>query len=162
MLFHTYGGANIGVKNCMSQFYMFVPTKSNVKLANENMGHEQVIGIVLCFPLTVPLYIQWEQFIVVQVTLPTPYHQGKSNIMLAFKMLHMNLLNMQVQLSVGVLHYWLGSDYIQPVIQNTINSWDYMILLWNKGAKEIILCDIVLLWRVYYVISCSAYLCFTE
>ena len=38
----------------------------------------------------------------------------------------------QVWLSVRVLNGWLDSDYIQPVIQNTISPWDYMILLWNK------------------------------
>ena len=40
--------------------------------------------------------------------------------------------HVQVQLSVRVINGWLGSDYIQPVIQNTINSRDYMSLLWNK------------------------------
>ena len=38
---------------------MFVPTKSDVKLANENMGHAQVIGIILChftnFPIIYPV-----------------------------------------------------------------------------------------------------------
>ena len=39
------------VKNCMSHFSMFVPTKATVKLANGNTGHDQVIGIILCrFP----------------------------------------------------------------------------------------------------------------
>ena len=31
----------------MSHFYMFVPTKAHVKLANENTGHAQGIGIIL-------------------------------------------------------------------------------------------------------------------
>ena len=47
-LFHKYGGANIAVTNCMSQFSMFVPTNSIVKLANGNMEHDQLIGILLC------------------------------------------------------------------------------------------------------------------
>ena len=34
--------------NFMSHFYMFVTTKATVKLANENMGHAQGIGISLC------------------------------------------------------------------------------------------------------------------
>ena len=38
----------------------------------------------------------------------------------------------QVQLSVGVLNVWLGSDSITLVIHNTINSWDYISLLWPK------------------------------
>ena len=32
----------------MSQFYMFVPTKATMKVANGNMGHAQGIGIILC------------------------------------------------------------------------------------------------------------------
>ena len=32
----------------MSQFSRFVPTKDDVKLANENTGHYQVIAIILC------------------------------------------------------------------------------------------------------------------
>ena len=39
--------------------------------------------------------------------------------------------HVQVQLSVGVLNGLLDSDYIQPVIQNTINPWYYMNLLWT-------------------------------
>ena len=51
VLFHKYGGANVAVTNCMSHFYMFVPTKSTVKLANGNTEHAQWIGVILCsFP----------------------------------------------------------------------------------------------------------------
>ena len=51
VLFHKYGGANVAVTDCMSHFYMFVPTKVTVKLANGNTGHAQGIGIILCrFP----------------------------------------------------------------------------------------------------------------
>ena len=38
----------------------------------------------------------------------------------------------QFQLSVGVLNGLLDPDNTQPVIHNTINSWDYMNLLWTK------------------------------
>ena len=59
MLFHKYGGANAGVTNFMSQFSMSIATKSNVKLANGNTGHDQGIGIILCkftnFPMIYPL-----------------------------------------------------------------------------------------------------------
>ena len=48
VLFHEYGGANIGVANCMSQLSMFVPTKATVTLDNKNTGHAQVLGIILC------------------------------------------------------------------------------------------------------------------
>ena len=51
VLFHKYGGENVAVTNFMSHFYIFVPTKATVKLANENIGHAQGIGIILCrFP----------------------------------------------------------------------------------------------------------------
>ena len=55
MLFHKYAGENVAVANCMSHFSMFVPTKSNVKLANVNMGHAQVIGIILCHFTNCPI-----------------------------------------------------------------------------------------------------------
>ena len=48
VLFHKYGGANVAVKNCMSHYSIFVPTKSTVKLANGNTGHAQGFGIILC------------------------------------------------------------------------------------------------------------------
>ena len=48
VLFHKDKGANFSVTNCMSQFSMFSPTKATVKLDNENTGHAQVIGIILC------------------------------------------------------------------------------------------------------------------
>ena len=43
--------------------------------------------------LTLPLYIQWDQFIIFEVTLPKPTHQVPSNFMLILKRLHMNLLD---------------------------------------------------------------------
>ena len=51
VLFHKYEGDNAVVKNCMSHFSMFFPTKVTVKLANGNTGHTQGVGIILCrFP----------------------------------------------------------------------------------------------------------------
>ena len=47
VFFHKYRGNNVGVTNCMSYFYIFVTTQDNVKLANDNMGHVQGIGITL-------------------------------------------------------------------------------------------------------------------
>ena len=41
VLFHKIGIENIAVTNCMSQFFMFVPTKAGVKLANGNKEHAQ-------------------------------------------------------------------------------------------------------------------------
>ena len=37
--FHKYVEANDGVIDCMSHSYMFIPTKSNLKLANGNTGY---------------------------------------------------------------------------------------------------------------------------
>ena len=48
VLFHKYGGANVSVTNSMSKISIFVPTKDTVKLDNENKGHAQGIGIILC------------------------------------------------------------------------------------------------------------------
>ena len=51
VLFHKDGGANVSVKNWISCFSMFFPTKATVKLANGNTWHAQGIGIILCrFP----------------------------------------------------------------------------------------------------------------
>ena len=47
MLFCKNGGTNFIVTNCMSKFYMFVPTKATMKLDNGNTVHAQVFGIVL-------------------------------------------------------------------------------------------------------------------
>ena len=55
MLFDKYGGENVGVKKCMSHFYMIVSTKANVKLANIKMVHAQGIGIILCYFYNYPI-----------------------------------------------------------------------------------------------------------
>ena len=61
------------------------------------------LGLFYAVSLTVQLYIQWEQFIILQVTLPTPCHQVPSNFMLAFKRLHLNLLNIVTLLTLKVV-----------------------------------------------------------
>ena len=43
-LFHKYGGANVGVTNCMSHFFYFCPNQWLTK----HTGHAQGIGIILC------------------------------------------------------------------------------------------------------------------
>ena len=45
--FYIYVGDNVAVTNCMSQFYMFLPTKTTLKLANVKTGHAQGIGMIL-------------------------------------------------------------------------------------------------------------------
>ena len=53
--------------------------------------------------LNVPLYIQWDHFIIVQVTLPTPSHRVPSNVMVVFKKLHINLLEILVLFTLKVV-----------------------------------------------------------
>ena len=60
------------------------------------------LGLFYVDFLTVPFYIQWDQFIIFQVTFKTPYHQVPSNFMLGFKILHMNLLNILTLLTLKV------------------------------------------------------------
>ena len=50
--------------------------------------------------LTVSLYIQWDQFIIVQVALPTLFHQSPWHFMLDIKRLRMNLLNIVTLLNL--------------------------------------------------------------
>ena len=52
--------------------------------------------------LTVILYIQLDQFIIVQVPLPTLYHQVPSSFILVLKRLHLNLLNIVALLTLKV------------------------------------------------------------
>ena len=53
--------------------------------------------------LIAPKYIQWYQFIIVQITFPTLSHQVTSNFMLVFKKLHLNLLNILTFLALKVV-----------------------------------------------------------
>ena len=103
MLFHKYGGANVAVTNCMSHFNIFAPIKATLTLAIGNTGHSQVIGIVLCRFIKFPIIYPVGQFIIVQVTLPTPPHWLTSNFMLVFKSLNMNLLNIVTLLALKVV-----------------------------------------------------------
>ena len=49
VLFNKYVGANYGLTNFMSHFYMSVPNKANVKFSYGKTWHAQVIRILLCF-----------------------------------------------------------------------------------------------------------------
>ena len=100
VLFHEYGRENADVTNWVSHFYMFVPTKANVKLDHSNTGHAQVIGNILCsFPNWFIIYpvvpVKYTQ-----VTLPTPSHQVPLNFMLDFKILCLNLINIVTLLTL--------------------------------------------------------------
>ena len=48
MLFLKDGGVNIGIPDFFSTFSIFVPTRANMKFSGGNMGHAQLIGIILC------------------------------------------------------------------------------------------------------------------
>ena len=61
------------------------------------------LGLFYVFFLTVPLYIQWYQFIIFHITLPIPSHRVPSNFMLVFKILHLNLLNIVTFLTLKVV-----------------------------------------------------------
>ena len=57
VLFHEYGGENVAVKNYMSHFSMFVPTKATEELANEIILQAQGIEVFNVAFLTVTLYV---------------------------------------------------------------------------------------------------------
>ena len=61
------------------------------------------LGLLYVAFLTVQLYIQLEQFIIVQVTLPTLYHHVPSSFILFFKSLHLNLLKILTLLTLRVV-----------------------------------------------------------
>ena len=48
VFFHKDGRENVAFTNCISHFYIFVPTKATTKLANVNMVNDQEIEIILC------------------------------------------------------------------------------------------------------------------
>ena len=72
------------------------------------------LGLFYVAFLTVRLYIQLDQFIIIQVTLPTLYHQVNSSFILVLKRLHLNILNIVTFLTLKVV---LGD---QPTILVTI------------------------------------------
>ena len=61
------------------------------------------LGLLYIASLTIKLYIQWDQFNIVQVTLPTPSHKVPSNFMLVLKLLHLTLLNIVTLLNLKVV-----------------------------------------------------------
>ena len=61
------------------------------------------LGLLYVDFLTVRLYIQLDQFIIVQVTIPTIYYQVPSSFILVFKSLHLNLFNIVTLLTLKVV-----------------------------------------------------------
>ena len=110
LLFHKFVGVNAAVINCMSHFYMFVPTKSTVKLDNGNTGHSQGIGIILCsFPDCSNIYTVGPVYY-------CPGHPsnniflGELNFLLLFKRLKLNLLTIVTLLTFKII---LGENPIR-------------------------------------------------
>ena len=69
----------------------------------ETRDMPEELGLSFVAFLTVPLYVQWDRFIIAQVTLPTPSHQVPSNFMLVFRRLNLNLLNIVTFLNLKVV-----------------------------------------------------------
>ena len=65
------------------------------------------LGLFYIVLITVPLYMHWDHFNIVQVALPTPSHQVPSNFIFILKMLHINLLEILTLLTFKVI---LGDD----------------------------------------------------
>ena len=61
------------------------------------------LGLFYVALITFKLYIQRDQFIILQANLQIPSHQMPSNFMLVFKRLHMNLLNILPFLTLKVV-----------------------------------------------------------
>ena len=87
------------------------------------------MGLFYIVFLTVTLYIQWDQFIIVQVTLTTPSHQVPSNFRLDFKILHLNLLKNVTLLTLKII---LGDHPARFKIIMTIFKYKWL----NSNLKE--------------------------
>ena len=61
------------------------------------------LGLFYVAFLTFRLYIQLDQFIIFQFTLPKLYHQDPSSFILVFKRLHLKLLNIVTLLTLKVV-----------------------------------------------------------
>ena len=93
MLFHKYVGANVSVKNACHTFLCFSPLRPLWNWLTETWYMPKELVLFYVAFLTVRIYINLDHFIIVQVNLPTLYHQVPSSFILVFKRLHPNLLN---------------------------------------------------------------------
>ena len=77
------------------------------------------LGLFYVAFLTFPLYIQWGQFIIVEVTFPTPSHQVPSNFMLVFQKVtsepleHFDFVETQGHSWRSLYQTQNNSDYLQ-------------------------------------------------
>ena len=79
------------------------------------------LGLFYVAFLTVWLYIQSDQFIIVQVTLPTQYHQVPSIFILVSRKLHLNLLNIVILLT--------PRSFLEVTLSYSQQSW--LSSTWN-------------------------------
>ena len=87
------------------------------------------LGLFYVVFITFPLYIRWDQFIIVSVDLTTPPHRVPSNFMLVLKRLQLNLLNIVTLLTLKVI---LGDHHVRL---KTI--WTIFKSKWSKlNAKD--------------------------
>ena len=84
-------------------FLCFSPPRPLWNWIMETRDMPNELGLFYVAFLTVRLYIQLDQFIIVQVTLPTLYHQVPSSFILVLKRLHLNLLNIATLLTLKVV-----------------------------------------------------------
>ena len=103
VLFHKYLGTNVAVKNFMSHFSMFYPTKATMKLANGNTGHAQGIGIIVCCFHNCSIIYLVGPVCYCPGHPPTPSNQFPSNFMFVFRRLHNNILNIVIFLTLRVV-----------------------------------------------------------
>ena len=74
-----------------------------MKLDNRKLYIPNELGSFYVIFLTAILYIHWGKFIIVKVTIAILSHQAPSNVMLSFKRLYLNLLNVVVLLALKVI-----------------------------------------------------------
>ena len=149
-----------------------------MKLANGKRYMPKELGL-FCFAfLTVPLYIQWEQFIIFQFTLPTPSNQVPSNFMFAFKRLRLNLLNIVTLLTLKVV---IGDHPTRPKNINyiQIEIFKVMKIFWMftsrcfrfdwwltllKNIMQYLLCCLINMEEniLQSQIACHTFLCFSQ
>ena len=99
------------------------------------------LGLFYVIFLTDPLYVQWGNFITVQVTLKIPSHLVPLNFLLGFKILRLNLLNIVIFLTLWAV---LGG---QPPRIRTI--WTIFNLIFSMSTLKLI----YILWFQMYVVS---------
>ena len=103
LLFHKYIEENVSVTNCMSHFICSFQPRPLWNWLMETWDIPKQLELFYVIFLSVPLYIHWEQFIIVQVTLPTPSHQVPSIVVLVLKILHLKQFKTVISLTLRVV-----------------------------------------------------------